>query len=274
VRKLYKRAAARHDLVEHFVYLAGEGGEVLAERFLSRAEASCEVLLTQPECGSPLVVQDPGLTGIRKWPVKDFENFLILFAPRPRRDDCASPIRSPRLVAVAWHRVSAGRSAKAQCMRASPAVIRDAYLRYTEAKQDFFRVLERCALRGWPDRKVAIRNAVRLQELLSEQERLRLSYLEACDSTDSVWQAPTIAAVYKRLRDDWKADTETALLSGDAGYAALQQEIEQLQVKLDSEALTGPLEMAKRDEEFVAASRDLAHTTRALDGELGATGSP
>ena len=62
MRKLYKRAAARRDLVEHFVYLAAEG---------------CEALLYQPEIGSPLVVNDPELSGIRKWPVKDFENFLI-----------------------------------------------------------------------------------------------------------------------------------------------------------------------------------------------------
>jgi toxin ParE1/3/4 len=62
VRKLYKRAAARRDLFEHFVYLAAEGGEAL---------------LDQPEIGSPLVVNDPEMSGIRKWPVKDFENFLI-----------------------------------------------------------------------------------------------------------------------------------------------------------------------------------------------------
>ena len=84
MRKLYKRAAARHDLVEHFVYLAAEGGEALAERFLSQAEAACEVLLDQPEIGSPLVVDDPGLSGIRKWPVKNFENFLIFYMPHER----------------------------------------------------------------------------------------------------------------------------------------------------------------------------------------------
>jgi hypothetical protein len=44
VPKLYKRAAARRDLVEHAVYLAAEDGEELAERFLSQALASC----TQP----------------------------------------------------------------------------------------------------------------------------------------------------------------------------------------------------------------------------------
>ena len=84
MRKLYQRAAARRDLVEHFVYLAAEGGESLAERFLSQAEAACEVLLDQPEIGSPLVVNDPELSGIRKWPVKDFENFLIFYLHHER----------------------------------------------------------------------------------------------------------------------------------------------------------------------------------------------
>jgi toxin ParE1/3/4 len=102
VPRLYIRAAARRDLVEHAVYLAAEGGEELAERFLSQAEASCALLLDQPEIGSPLVVRDPALVGIRKWPVKDFETFLIFICPpRTRSDDCSLPLRAPRLVAIA-----------------------------------------------------------------------------------------------------------------------------------------------------------------------------
>ena len=60
MRKIYKRAAAWRDLVEHFVYLAAEGGDALAEQFHSQAEGACEVLLDQPEIGSPLVVDDHG----------------------------------------------------------------------------------------------------------------------------------------------------------------------------------------------------------------------
>lgn len=82
--RLFKRAAARRDLLEHAVYLAGEGGGELAERFLSQAEASCAVLLDQPQMGSPLVVTDPELAGIREWPVKDFESFLIFYLPHDR----------------------------------------------------------------------------------------------------------------------------------------------------------------------------------------------
>jgi toxin ParE1/3/4 len=46
-----KRAAARHDLVEHFVYLAENAGLEVAERFLSRAEASFADLARQAHDG-------------------------------------------------------------------------------------------------------------------------------------------------------------------------------------------------------------------------------
>ncbi len=43
-----KRAAARRDLVEHFVYLAENAGLDVADRFLSRAEASFADLARDP----------------------------------------------------------------------------------------------------------------------------------------------------------------------------------------------------------------------------------
>jgi toxin ParE1/3/4 len=84
VLKLFKRAAARRDLVDHAVYLGTEGDEELAERFLSQAEASFAVLLDQPQIGSPIAVRDPDLAGIRKWPVKDFESFLAFYLSHNR----------------------------------------------------------------------------------------------------------------------------------------------------------------------------------------------
>ena len=38
--KIYQRAAARRDLVEHFVYLAENANLETAERFLAQTEAS------------------------------------------------------------------------------------------------------------------------------------------------------------------------------------------------------------------------------------------
>jgi toxin ParE1/3/4 len=78
-----KRAAARHDLVEHFVYLAENAGLEVAERFLSRAEASFADLARQPLMGAPVTLKHSELAGMRKWPVKDFDNCLVFYQPRP-----------------------------------------------------------------------------------------------------------------------------------------------------------------------------------------------
>ena len=51
--KVYQRTAARRDLVEHFAYL----GE-------------------QPNMGAPLTLKPPELAGLRKWRVKEFDNYL------------------------------------------------------------------------------------------------------------------------------------------------------------------------------------------------------
>ena len=81
--KVFQRAAARRDLVEHFVYLADSAGPNAAERFLAQAEASFDDLAKQPKMGAPLTLKSPELAGLRKWRVKDFDNFLIFYMPRP-----------------------------------------------------------------------------------------------------------------------------------------------------------------------------------------------
>ncbi len=50
--KVFQRAAAKRDLVEHFVYLAENAGLDLAERFLTNTAASFDVLAGQPESRS------------------------------------------------------------------------------------------------------------------------------------------------------------------------------------------------------------------------------
>lgn len=78
-----KREAARRDLVEHFVYLAENAGLDVADRFLSCAESSFNDLARQPTMGAPLTLKHPDLAGMRKWRVKDFDNHLIFYMPRP-----------------------------------------------------------------------------------------------------------------------------------------------------------------------------------------------
>ena len=77
-----QRAAARNDLVEHFVYLAENAGLNVAERFLANAETSFHDLAEQPKMGAQLKLKNPVLSGMRKWRVRDFENHMIFYMPR------------------------------------------------------------------------------------------------------------------------------------------------------------------------------------------------
>lgn len=81
--RTFQRAAARQDLIDHYVYLAGVAGDAVADRFLVRAEQSFADLAAQPEMGAPLVLRNPQIVGLRKWRVRDFEDVLIFYRPRP-----------------------------------------------------------------------------------------------------------------------------------------------------------------------------------------------
>jgi toxin ParE1/3/4 len=61
-----QRAAARRDLVEHFIYLAENAGLDTAERFLANGEATFNNLAGQPMIGTPLASQHPAAG----WPAK------------------------------------------------------------------------------------------------------------------------------------------------------------------------------------------------------------
>jgi toxin ParE1/3/4 len=81
--RVHKRAIAKRDLVEQYVYLAGHAGVEIAERFLASAGESFTDLSRNPGMGSPLSLRSPKLAGLRKWRVSGFENFLIFYLPRP-----------------------------------------------------------------------------------------------------------------------------------------------------------------------------------------------
>ncbi|MDE2456328.1 MAG: type II toxin-antitoxin system RelE/ParE family toxin, partial [Burkholderiales bacterium] len=53
-----------------------------ADRFLSRAESSFDDLARQPMMGAPLNLGHADLGSLRKWRVKDFDNYLVFYEPR------------------------------------------------------------------------------------------------------------------------------------------------------------------------------------------------
>jgi toxin ParE1/3/4 len=81
--RVYQRAAAQRDLIEHFVYLSEISNESTADRFLESAQETFSQLAHAPLMGSPVPLKARELAELRKWRVRDFEKFLIFYQPRP-----------------------------------------------------------------------------------------------------------------------------------------------------------------------------------------------
>lgn len=79
--KVHKRAVAKRDLVEHFVYLAEHASIETADRFLRNAEESFRDLSRHPEMGASLPLREPRLAGLRRWQIKGLTKFLTFYLP-------------------------------------------------------------------------------------------------------------------------------------------------------------------------------------------------
>jgi toxin ParE1/3/4 len=81
---VFKRAAARRDLVDQYVYLAQNADLDTADRFPVCAERTFTHLLQQPRMGAPLTCSRGELAGLRKWRIEEFESFLIFYLAHSR----------------------------------------------------------------------------------------------------------------------------------------------------------------------------------------------
>jgi len=126
---------------------------------------------------------------------------------------------------------------------------------------DFNRALQRCALKGWPDRRAGIDNAARVQELFLH---IRLNDLVRREGSGTLtWDSYTdTAKVHARLQEGWSDEEEQALRLSESTYHPMQSEIEKLQAIADPAALDGPYEMAKRDPELISAGNRLRDYSR------------
>ena len=74
------RPRARDDIIRQFRwYLVEQDAPDAAFRFVDAVEESVRQLLRMPEMGSPREIRNPALEGLRAWPVKEFEEFLIFY---------------------------------------------------------------------------------------------------------------------------------------------------------------------------------------------------
>ena len=76
-----QRPRARIDLLEQFVYFGEAESVELAERFFTAVNETCALLAKQPRIGVPYDSGISELLGLRRIPVKGFENYLIFYLP-------------------------------------------------------------------------------------------------------------------------------------------------------------------------------------------------
>jgi toxin ParE1/3/4 len=76
------RARARRDILSNAEYLEEHGSVETAQRFLGAAQSTFEALARMPKLGVLCDFRSPALRHLRRFPVKDFENWLIFYLPR------------------------------------------------------------------------------------------------------------------------------------------------------------------------------------------------
>jgi toxin ParE1/3/4 len=79
-RRIVKHRGAVADLLEHFVFI-GEHNEKVAFRFLRAAKETFELLATRPKVGKVTAFRNPLLVGMRVFPVRNFERYLVFYRP-------------------------------------------------------------------------------------------------------------------------------------------------------------------------------------------------
>jgi toxin ParE1/3/4 len=80
--QVFVRPRARRDILSNAEYLEENGGVETARRFLDATQSTFEALARMPKLGASCSFGRPALRRLRRWPVKDFENWLVFYRPR------------------------------------------------------------------------------------------------------------------------------------------------------------------------------------------------
>ena len=96
IQSVTQRQRARIDLLEQFVYFGEEESMELAERYFTAVDETCALLVKQPRIGGSYDSSIPELAGLRRIPVKGFENYLIFYLPHSGGIDVIHVIHGAR----------------------------------------------------------------------------------------------------------------------------------------------------------------------------------
>jgi len=96
---IVRRPSALEDLVDLAAHIALDNIEA-AGRFIRAAEEAFHDLDRMPFMGSPREYRDPGISGIRMWPIKGFRKHLIFYRPIEDGIEIVRVIHSSRDIAA------------------------------------------------------------------------------------------------------------------------------------------------------------------------------
>lgn len=91
-----QRPRARLDLLEQFVYFGEQAGVELAERYFAVIDTTCLQLVKHPRSG---MLYDSGiarLDGLRRFPVRDFDQYIIFYLPHEKGIEVIRVLHSAR----------------------------------------------------------------------------------------------------------------------------------------------------------------------------------
>jgi len=74
---------AVQDVREYYAFIAKDS-VTTANRFMDATYDACQKLAEMPGMGALRDVKNRRLLGLRSWPIKGFENFLIFYLPSPQ----------------------------------------------------------------------------------------------------------------------------------------------------------------------------------------------
>jgi len=80
---LFIQEAAEQDILHQVEWYAEKGLPAVGLRFRDAVLNAIDALAAMPGAGPPKFINDPRLSGLRSWPVEDFDEFRVYYLARP-----------------------------------------------------------------------------------------------------------------------------------------------------------------------------------------------
>jgi toxin ParE1/3/4 len=78
--QIYIRSKAREDVLRQYLYyLEEKDASRAADRFVDAVQDAFDALCRMPHAGAPKLIDNPGLAGLRTWPVRGFPAIRVYY---------------------------------------------------------------------------------------------------------------------------------------------------------------------------------------------------